>query len=95
MFRDNVLPKLKDLNYVHETFNKRLRVKSNTLFALRFFSFISFFGVIAPLVLENLKQDYGLVWLSILPYLLLLITTLSYMHVCIKLYKLINALDFK
>ena len=95
MYRDNVLPKLKDLINVHETFNERFHVKSMTLYALKFFSFVFFFGVVAPMVLINLKQDCGLVWHSTLPYFLLLITTLPYMYVCIKLYKKIGTLDFK
>lgn len=40
MYRDNVLPKLKEMIKTHETFNGRFHVKSTTLYALKFFAFI-------------------------------------------------------
>ena len=95
MYRDNVLPKLKELIKVHETFNERFHVKKMTLYALKIFSFVFMFGVVTPMLLINLKQDYNIVWLSGLPYFLLFITTLPYMFVCWKLYLKVGSLNFK
>lgn len=95
MYQENVLPKIKELIKAYETYDGRFHVRKATLCAIKTFSFTFIFGVIAPMVLINLKQDYDLVWLSALPYFLLFITTFPYMFVVFKLYKKIEKFNFK
>jgi len=62
IYRDRVLPKLRDMINAHEIFNERFHVKSLTLYAIKLFLYVFFLSVVTPLILLNFKDDLGLNW---------------------------------
>lgn len=72
MYRDNVLPKLRDMIKVHDTFNRRFHVKYTTIYAIKILVYVFLFGVLSPMVLVELAKGSNLLWMSWLPYFLLI-----------------------
>jgi hypothetical protein len=95
IYQEKVLPKLKEMINVHDTFNERFKVKSLTIDALLIFLFIFLLGVITPLVLLNAQKDYNITWCSQLPYILLFMTSFPYIFIWFKLLMKIKNLNYK
>lgn len=95
LYRDKVLPSLREALHSHRAYNERFKVKASTLLVIKLIVFNLVFGVLIPLILQNLHKDIGISWLSSFEYFLLFITTAPYFYVCRYLYKKIKTLSFE
>lgn len=95
LLREGILPRLKKVMTTLQTYDDRFKTKSTSMYAIKLFVVILLLGVVVPITLGNLRQDFCLKWHPFLDYFLMVITMTPYFHVCNYLYKKISASDFK
>jgi hypothetical protein len=95
VYRNNVLPSLREAMSMDESFNERFKFKKLSVICLKVLAFVFTLGIAFPLLITNLQQDINLVWHPTLPYLLLFVTSLPYLSIWLAIFRRVQRLEYE